>query len=383
MMNKKINKRIIVFLTVFVMMMTFFTVIAKAEDEYTIQVDVTLNVVTVFQNGEPIKAMTCSTGSATPRSGTYRTSDKYEWRTLIGGVSGQYATRITGQILFHSVPYTRYGDKSSLEYWEYDKLGSAASLGCVRLSVADAKWIYDNCPSGMSVTFTTSGSAPLGKPKTYKIADAPADVIGWDPTDPDENNPWLNNYQGVCFDADYYREKYEELSDYSDLDLRVHWITTGIKEGKQASEGFDVNYYKNANTDLKEEYGDDNYSYVSHYITTGAAEGREAVEAPHEYIKGKCQMPYKGEGGGYLIGVETYDNPNQSYMYEMLILDCTLLAQDKPAWIYTTGQCGVASGNALWTVWQPQYGYYWTLFRIYDKDGNMIDEACYGFANIY
>ena len=103
----------------------------------------------------------------------------------------------------------------------------------------------------------------------------------------------------------------------------------------------------------------------------------------HPYIKGKCQMPYEGEGGGYLIGVESFENPNQSYRYEMLILDCTLLAQGLPAWTYTTGQCGVASGNALWTVWQPQYGYYWTLFRVYDKDGIMLDEACYGFVNAY
>lgn len=89
-----------------------------------------------------------------------------------------------------------------------------------------------------------------------------------------------------------------------------------------------------------------------------------------------------GTGSGYLIGVETYDNPNQSYTYEMLILDCTLLAQGKDAWIYSTGRCGVAQGNALWTTWQPQYGYYWTLFRVYDAGGNMIDEACYGFENI-
>ncbi len=102
----------------------------------------------------------------------------------------------------------------------------------------------------------------------------------------------------------------------------------------------------------------------------------------HEYIKGECQMPYEGEGGGYLIGFETYENPNQSYHYEMLILDCTLLAQGLPAWTYTTGQCGVAEGNALWTIWQPQYGYYWTLFRLYDPEGNQIDEVCYGFENI-
>ena len=59
----------------------------------------------------------------------------------------------------------------------------------------------------------------------------------------------------------------------------------------------------------------------------------------HPAIKGICQMPYTGEGGGYLIGIESYENPNHAYRYEMLILDCTLLAQGKDAWIYTTGQC--------------------------------------------
>lgn len=101
------------------------------------------------------------------------------------------------------------------------------------------------------------------------------------------------------------------------------------------------------------------------------------------YIKGKCQMPYYGAGGGYLIGVETNDNPGQNLRYELLILDCTLLEQGKPAWIWTTGKCGVSEGNAFWAVWQPEYGYYWTLFRVYDQNDNLLAEECYGFANAY
>lgn len=101
----------------------------------------------------------------------------------------------------------------------------------------------------------------------------------------------------------------------------------------------------------------------------------------HPAIKGICQMPYTGEGGGYLIGIESYENPNHAYRYEMLILDCTLLAQGKDAWIYTTGQC-YAPDTCLWTIWQPLYGYYWTLFRIYDENGELIDQQCFGFENI-
>ncbi len=115
---------------------------------------------------------------------------------------------------------------------------------------------------------------------------------------------------------------------------------------------------------------------------SGKLIGEFASNFYHENaIIGICQMPNPYEGGGYLIGIESSDNPNQSYTYEMLILDCTLYSQGLPAWIYTTGRCG-APGNCLWTIWQPQYGYYWTLFRVYDENGNLVGEECYGFQNI-
>ncbi len=97
-------------------------------------------------------------------------------------------------------------------------------------------------------------------------------------------------------------------------------------------------------------------------------------------IKATCQIP-NPNGSGYLIGIETYANPNNSYYFEMSILDCTLYAQGLDAWVYTTGKCKT-EGTCLWTVWDPQYGYYWTLFRIYDEEGNLLDEVCYGFENI-
>ncbi len=165
---------------------------------YYIKINNKANTVTVYKKdakGEytvPIKAMICSIGDATPESGVFSISDKYTWRFLQGDVYGQYACRITGHILFHSVPYTSQ-DKSTLEWWEYDKLGEKASLGCIRLKVEDAKWIYDNCVSGTKVEFySDSNPGPLGKPTARKISDD-EEVRNWDPTDPDKNNPW-NEY---------------------------------------------------------------------------------------------------------------------------------------------------------------------------------------------
>lgn len=165
---------------------------------YKLEVNVSCNVVNVYTKDAEgnytkcVKAMVCSTGGHTPQSGTYYLKSRWRWRALFNGVYGQYAVHITGNILFHSVPYTKNGDPGSLEYWEYDKLGTAASLGCVRLKVSDVLWIYNNCPRGTMVRFyTDSNPGPLGKPSAQKISSNET-CRGWDPTDPASNNPWKN-----------------------------------------------------------------------------------------------------------------------------------------------------------------------------------------------
>ena len=131
---------------------------AEAASGYSIKVNYTENVVTIYikdKDGnytKPYKAMVCSTGTATPKSGVYKMSDRGEWGMMVGRVWAQYYSRINGQILFHSVPYTSKSP-NKLEYWEYDKLGTTASAGCVRLTVEDSKWIFDNCPAGTEVEF--------------------------------------------------------------------------------------------------------------------------------------------------------------------------------------------------------------------------------------
>lgn len=164
---------------------------------YYIKVNYTANVVTVYGKDDsgnctrPIKAMICSTGSATPKSGIYSIKTKWTWGLLFGNVYGHYVTKIVGNILFHSVPYLS-NDPSTLEYWEYDKLGTSASMGCVRLTVADAQWIFNKMPSGTPVEFySDSNPGPLGKPSAQKIS-GNTECRGWDPTDPDGNNPWHN-----------------------------------------------------------------------------------------------------------------------------------------------------------------------------------------------
>lgn len=165
-----------------------------AEETYDIEVNVNTNTVTVYQDGQAVRGMICSVGAngATPDCGTFYLGEKMRWHHLYGGVAGQYVTRITGHILFHSVPYTEYGNPASLEEGEFDKLGTSASMGCVRLAVADAKWIFDNCDSNSTVTFYSSEDPGVfGYPVAYQTNAASEELRGWDPTDPEEGNPWL------------------------------------------------------------------------------------------------------------------------------------------------------------------------------------------------
>lgn len=162
---------------------------------YYIMVNKTQNVVMVYtkENGDYtklLKTFICSVGTNTP-TGVFNTKTGYEWGTVIGGVFARYSTFIYGDILFHSVPYYRYYDPASLEYDEYNKLGTTASAGCVRLTVQDSKWIFDNVPTGTTVYIYESGTLPYGvsKPDFPKI-DTNSPNKDWDPTDPDTNNPW-------------------------------------------------------------------------------------------------------------------------------------------------------------------------------------------------
>ena len=165
---------------------------------YCIMVNRTTNTVTIYgldENGDytlPVKAMVCSvgrSGSITPR-GTFSVRSKRAWCRMVDGSYGQYATQFYGNYLFHSVCYSA-ADPSTLLTYEYNMLGNPASLGCVRLQTADAKWIYDNCAAGTRVTvYDDASPGPLGKPDKAVNEITPEMDNGWDPTDPRQNNPW-------------------------------------------------------------------------------------------------------------------------------------------------------------------------------------------------
>lgn len=172
----------------------------NSQNLYSVTVNRRTNTVTVYtydENGNyvvPVRAMVCSCGEFTDENvtptGDYTVYSKNRWLGLFGDVYGQYITGFSGHYLFHSVPYTKTS-ANSLKTAEFNKLGTNASQGCVRMMVADAKWIYDNVDIYTSVTVIDDESAdPLGKPATIKVKKD----IKWDPTDPSKKNPYRDMY---------------------------------------------------------------------------------------------------------------------------------------------------------------------------------------------
>ncbi len=93
----------------------------------------------------------------------------------------RWASHIVGNVYFHAVAVSAQSHYA-LSASNYNRLGSPASAGCIRMQVADAKWIYDYASSGSVVKIVKGNSqkpGPLGKPTNFKI-----NGVSYDPTDP-------------------------------------------------------------------------------------------------------------------------------------------------------------------------------------------------------
>ena len=97
-----------------------------------------------------IHAFKCSVGApSTPTvRGTFRVGSKGRYFNTGSSMRCWYYTQFYGNYLFHSVIYDR---SSSPRNVVNGRLGANISHGCVRLALGNAKWIYNNVPSGTKV----------------------------------------------------------------------------------------------------------------------------------------------------------------------------------------------------------------------------------------
>ena len=148
----------------------------KVSGPYKLRVNRTRCMITVLaKDGDrgwtiPVKSMTCSVGlPATPTpTGTYTIGQKDRWHILMGPSWGQYTAHVVNGIFIHSVAGNK-PEVNNLDSFQYNRLGSPASHGCIRLCVRDARWIYNNIPSGTSITIGDDYYEPFDKEALPKL----------------------------------------------------------------------------------------------------------------------------------------------------------------------------------------------------------------------
>lgn len=98
-----------------------------------------------------VRHMLASGGkSETPTpTGYFRTQDRgYSFWSSRYREGALYWVRLVGQVLVHSVPKdSKWKTKDD----EHARLGLPASHGCIRLDEKDARWFFENIPTGTLV----------------------------------------------------------------------------------------------------------------------------------------------------------------------------------------------------------------------------------------
>ena len=105
-------------------------------------------------------------------------------------------------------------------------------------------------------------------------------VSGQTVTDPVESVVYGGLDYSPVFNAIYYAERYKDLKaayGYNASALFTHFITNGMKEGRQAIETFNVQTYKSRYPDLQKAFGENLPLYYQHYIQLGRSEKRIAI----------------------------------------------------------------------------------------------------------
>lgn len=156
------------------------------QKSYVLKVNTSACVVTVYaKDGKkgykiPVKSFLCAPGK-TNKTGTFYTGVTHRYWVLFYNSYSQWTKQIHGNILFHTSPYIQYRNNKSLDVKEYNKLGTRASHGCIRLQCVNMKWIYDHCKGRTKVViYESKNPGPFGKPELEKLPSWHT----WDPTDP-------------------------------------------------------------------------------------------------------------------------------------------------------------------------------------------------------
>ena len=192
---------------------------------FAITVDVKNQIVSVYSRDEegnytvPVKQMLCSTGkkgTPSPVGDWVLNGRKARWCYFPKwGDYARYWTRINSKVAFHS-PIYYATDVKAMKTASYKMLGQRASHGCIRLSVPDAKWIYDNVGAGTVVTIREDMPVDKELKEALKLPASPNATATPAPPEPEYSREGKPQLRGVLQNGSRGDE--------------VYWVQRRLKE---------------------------------------------------------------------------------------------------------------------------------------------------------
>lgn len=177
---------------------------AETVHGYFIQVNKHDNMVSVWStvNGEKtqLEKLFIASINQNLAEGNYEIAEKNTWRMMPDYTYVQYASKAATSMLFHS-PVYEIKNGGYMLVSTYQMLGSSNdSVEGITMTVADSKWIYENCGEGTIVHICMDSQPAYGMTPGELMAIP--DGLRWDPTDPDRENMWVQGkiafLSGVC-----------------------------------------------------------------------------------------------------------------------------------------------------------------------------------------
>lgn len=226
---------------------------------YFMEVDVKNQLIKVFERDQSgafnnlHRVFWCSTGTESYPSdiGTFTLTERRSrfaefpnW----GGGKARYWVKITPSIAFHSVIYSSL-NPPVVSMKAVNKLGKRASHGCIRLTLNDAKWVYDHCGPGVEVWIHDDAQADpelkaAHKPGSFSkelmahyVTPAPTEMPAYDRMNPPKDNIQALKAGAEGEDVFWLQSRLKELGHYTGT------VTGQYREGTKAA----VKKYQSAN----------------------------------------------------------------------------------------------------------------------------------------
>jgi lipoprotein-anchoring transpeptidase ErfK/SrfK len=169
---------------------------AKPKNKYYIIVDKADHSFSIFKLDKDgaytikVKTFPCALGRTSRQTptGKFKLGKRQTWKTWTGYSPDRYSpyatyyTKSGGRGLYIHGPLYSAKRFDTLIKEPYNEIGTDASSGCVRTTVAGARWVFYNCDEGTVIEIVASSSlvSRVVKP------DIDPDFPTWDPTDPDK-----------------------------------------------------------------------------------------------------------------------------------------------------------------------------------------------------